>query len=197
MPRIKLTAEERELSRNLKAQNRRLATLYEESKKNGDFTLYDEVAKKLNTSEIKQSGLVHKSEKGALQVKQGASNYRSDIGKVVADIMKTVPTITQLKERTKKKLVEIAEKAKDWFQRLSAFTKVNEEKANAYDQLYDYVRQHFTEREAYEVMKQTYDRAEDKTNANELLRIVKDLEREREDEWKSITGGDLPFTDSI
>ena len=197
MPRIKLTAEERELSRNLKAQNRRLATLYEESKKNGDFTLYDEVAKKLNTSEIKQSGLVHKSEKGALQVKQGASNYRSDIGKVVADIMKTVPTITQLKERTKKKLGEIAEKAKDWFQRLSAFTKVNEEKANAYDQLYDYVRQHFTEREAYEVMKQTYDRAEDKTNANELLRIVKDLEREREDEWKSITGGDLPFTDSI
>lgn len=197
MPRIKLTAKERELSRNLKAQNRRLATLYEESKKSGDFTLYDEVAKKLNASEIKQSGLVHKSEKGALQVKQGASNYRSDIGKVVADIMKTVPTITQLKERAKKKLGEMVEKAKDWFQRLSAYTKVNEEKANAYDQLYDYVRQHFTERESYEIMKQTYDRAEDKTNANELLRIVKDLEREREDEWKQVTGGELPFTDSI
>ena len=197
MPRIKLTDEERELSRTLKAQNTRLAKLYGESKKNGDFTLYDEIAKKLNTSEIKQSGLVHKSQKGALQVKQGASNYRSDIGKVVADIMKTVPTITQLKSKAKKKLGEAIEKVEDWFKRLSAYTKVTEEKANAYDQLYEYVRQHFTEREAYEVMKQTYDQAQDSTDAKELLRLVKDIERERENEWQQITGGDLPFTDSI
>lgn len=193
--RVRLTPTEKQLGKELKAANVRLTTIYKESQKSGDFTVYNQIKEKLSSKEIQSSGLVHTTEKGVLQVKQAPSNYRSDVGKLVADIMRSVPTMTQLKKKFERRFKELRGKIKDWWNLLGARLKVEEEKQAAYDALYAYVEEQYTDAEKEELMRETYERAGSEYTADDLLQIVKEIEKEREDDWKTYTGGALPFTD--
>lgn len=195
MARVRLTAAEKQLGKELKAANVRLTTIYKESQKSGDFTVYNQIKEKLSSKEIQSSGLVHTTEKGVLQVKQAPSNYRSDVGKLVVDIMRSVPTLTQLKKKFERRFKELKGKIKDWWKLLGARLKVEEEKQAAYDALYAYVEEQYTDAEKEELMRETYNIAGSEYNADDLLQIVKEIEKEREDDWKTYTRGALPFTD--
>lgn len=202
---MRLNNYQKETAKMIKRANTRLTALYEAGQKAGDMSAYNKAIEPLMTKEMQSTGLLHKSDKGVLQAKQAGSNYsQTGVTKLLADVLCKVPTLGELAKKAKEKLKESFKSIQDFVERglarYSAKENIDSLNADSYDKLYEHVREQYEDDDVVsDTLRKIYDAVgtdEDGLyNYDELLREADRIWEERENEWKSVTGGDLPFTD--
>lgn len=96
---LRLTPEQRKLKANIKKYNTRIAALYKESQKIGDFTAYDAYTALLQ-KELGKNALVHQTKYGAIQLSQNPRKYTEDSNSILK-LASKVPTLTKIKEKAR------------------------------------------------------------------------------------------------
>ena len=202
---MRLSEYQKETAKMIKRANTRLTALYEAGKKAGDMSEYNKAVEPLRTKEMQNTGLLHTSKKGVIQAKQAGSNYsQTGVTKLLADVLRKVPTLGELAKKAKSKIKEEFENIQDFIERglakYSAKENVDTLNADSFDKLYEHVREKYEDDNVVsDTLRKIYDNVGTDENGmydyDELVREADRIWEERENEWRSITGGDLPFTD--